>query len=138
MNLFADSSYWIALLNPHDALHSKAARLARQFGSANIVTSEMVLVEVLNSLGSRGPHLRRIGAEAVLALRDSENVRVWPQTSEQFTSALRLYAQASDKQWSATDCASFQIMEAEGISSALTYDRHFSQAGYKALLAPTN
>lgn len=33
-----------------------------------------------------------------------------------------------------TDCSSFLIMERYGIDSALTYDWHFEQAGFKALL----
>jgi len=33
-----------------------------------------------------------------------------------------------------TDCASFLILEAEGIESALTHDQHFAQAGFQALL----
>jgi uncharacterized protein len=45
--------------------------------------------------------------------------------------ALQLY---HDKEWSHTDCASFRVMEKEGIGEALTYDRHFEQAGFKALM----
>jgi predicted nucleic acid-binding protein len=33
-----------------------------------------------------------------------------------------------------TDCISFVVMEDEGISEALTGDKHFEQAGFKALL----
>jgi predicted nucleic acid-binding protein len=40
----------------------------------------------------------------------------------------------ADKSWSLTDCASFLIMEAMGIREALTYDNHFLQAGFTALL----
>jgi len=32
------------------------------------------------------------------------------------------------------DCTSFVVMRALGISEALTYDEHFLQAGYLALL----
>jgi predicted nucleic acid-binding protein len=32
------------------------------------------------------------------------------------------------------DCTSFVVMNALGISEALTYDEHFLQAGYLALL----
>jgi predicted nucleic acid-binding protein len=38
------------------------------------------------------------------------------------------------KDWSHTDCASFLIMEEEGIEAALTHDPHFTQAGFQALL----
>jgi len=39
-----------------------------------------------------------------------------------------------DKGWSLTDCASFVIMEDEGLPAALTHDHHFEQAGFQALL----
>jgi predicted nucleic acid-binding protein len=44
------------------------------------------------------------------------------------------YQTRPDKSWSLTDCSSFLIMESEGIEAALTYDRHFEQAGFQALL----
>ncbi len=39
-----------------------------------------------------------------------------------------------DKEWSITDCASFEVMQARGISEALARDLHFEQAGFVALL----
>jgi uncharacterized protein len=71
---------------------------------------------------------------AVQGFRRSDSVIVVPQTSEQFTKALERYEQSPDKNWSLTDCASFQIMETERISAALTHDHHFVQAGFEALL----
>ena len=133
--LFADTSYWIALLNPHDALHHKAKALSRKFASARVVTSEMVCVELLNAFSGAGPHFRTAVAEAVTELRMNAGAFVHPQTSGQFESALLRYRQTADKNWSATDCASFQIMESENISLALTSDRHFIQAGFDALMA---
>ena len=40
----------------------------------------------------------------------------------------------ADKSWSLTDCASFLIMEEEGVTDALSHDRHFAQAGFQTLL----
>jgi predicted nucleic acid-binding protein len=57
-----------------------------------------------------------------------------PQSSLQFQDALVLYAARNDKEWSHTDCASFQAMKREGIAEALTHDRHFEQVGFRALL----
>jgi predicted nucleic acid-binding protein len=133
--LFADTSYWIALLNPDDELHSKAAVLAQRFSSAGVVTSEMVLVEVLNSFSRHGSHLRHAAGKAVQGILGTRNLTVIAQTSEHFRDAIEVYMRAADKSWSLTDCASFEIMRAERLSEALTHDRHFGQAGFKVLMA---
>lgn len=132
--VFADTSYWIALLNPRDELHATALSMTAEIGEARIVTTEMVLVELLNSFSEGGPAVRKVAANAVEALRRNIGVTVEPQTPEQFAAGLRVYARSLDKDWSMTDCVSFQVMDRLGISSALTYDRHFVQAGYSALL----
>ena len=48
---------------------------------------------------------------------------------------LALYDARPDKEWSLTDCISFVVMADEGLTEALTGDGHFTQAGFKALLA---
>jgi len=131
--VFADTSYWIALVNPRDQLHAKAVSVSQQLSSVTIFTSEMVLVEFLNSFSDAGP-LRHAVARTVQKLRDNRDVIIVSQTSEQFESALERYKQAADKSWSLTDCASFQVMEAEQIQAALTHDQHFAQAGFETLL----
>ena len=132
--IFADTSYWVALLNPRDELHGRAAAVARSCSEDEIVNSEMVLVELLNGFSDRGPRLRVAATKAVKTLRSSSNLTVIPQTSHQFQRALGRYEERIDKDWSLTDCASFLIMEAEGIEAALTHDQHFAQAGFQALL----
>lgn len=46
MRVFADTNYWIALLNPRDELHGRAVATAQSCAEDQIVTSEMVLVEL--------------------------------------------------------------------------------------------
>jgi uncharacterized protein len=130
--IFADTSYWIGLVNPRDQIHQKVIKISQQLFSVRLLTTEMVLGELLNSF-SDSP-MRRAVAGMVLKLRNDRNVRIVPQTSEQFESALRRYRQAADKSWSLTDCASFEVMEAEQIQAALTHDQHFAQAGFETLL----
>jgi predicted nucleic acid-binding protein len=132
--IFADTSYWIALLNPHDELHGSAVAVAQSCSDDQIFTTEMVLTELLNGFSDRGPRLRVAASKAVKTLRSSPNVTVIPQTSDQFQRALSRYEERIDKDWSLTDCASFLVMEAEGIEAALTHDQHFAQAGFQALL----
>lgn len=48
--------------------------------------------------------------------------------------ALSLYETRGDKNWSLTDCSSFVIMTERRLTDALTADRHFRQAGFRAVL----
>jgi predicted nucleic acid-binding protein len=132
--LFVDAVYWIALLNPRDALHQRAVSVSRSMDQVQLVTTEMVLTELLNAFAERGSSFRRAATQLVQRLKQDANTRIVTQTSAQFEDALALYRSRHDKEWSHTDCASFRVMEQEGIAEALTYDRHFEQAGFKALL----
>jgi predicted nucleic acid-binding protein len=132
--VFADASHWIGLFNPLDQLHVKAVAASYEFRSPQIVTSEMVFTEVLNHFSERDPRVRRFAAKAVASFRESSEITIVPQTPELFARAFERYRAMSDKGWSLTDCASFIIMEDEGLTAALTHDHHFAQAGFQALL----
>ena len=133
--LFADTGYWIALLNPRDNLHEKAKQLATQLVPFRTVTTEMVLVEFLTSVSAGGHQLRQRAAETVKSLKIDPTVEVVPQTSIQFEAAVDRYASRPDQHWSLTDCASFVLMEQRYIWEALAEDHNFSQAGFTALLS---
>ena len=130
---FADTGYWIALINPKDELHAKVKSVSKKLGQVIIVTSEMVLTEFANYF-SRYGNLRETAAKMTDDIRSNPNVQLIPQTSVQFQSALSLYRSHTDKQWSLTDCASIQIMRERKIQEALACDVHFVQAGFRALL----
>jgi predicted nucleic acid-binding protein len=55
-------------------------------------------------------------------------------SQELFFFGMSLHRERPDKDWSLTDCISFQIMRQRGIVSALAFDQHFEQAGFQALL----
>ena len=131
--LFADACFWIALLNPRDAWHETATLLYGEIPVHQILTSEMVLVEVLNFMAQYGAQHR---AAAVTLIKGLENrkVKVEPQSSEQFWNAVDFYNARPDQEWGLVDCASFQIMQTRGIREALTNDHHFTQAGFTILM----
>ena len=132
--VFADTGYWIALLNPRDELHLKARQQSVVLAAAEIVTSEWVLTELLNSFAERGAQLRGVVSRTVELLQTSPSVTVIPHSAPSFSAAFELYRERSDKGWSLTDCSSFLIMHQLGIEAALTYDKHFEQAHFQALL----
>jgi predicted nucleic acid-binding protein len=132
--VFADTGYWEAVLNPNDKLHAKAQAASVALGKVRLLTTEMVLDELLAAL-SKVP-VRPFAIRGVEAIRTNPNVEVVPQTSLQFSTAFDRYRSMADKEWSLTDCASFNVMRERGLTDALAHDRHFEQAGFVALLRP--
>ena len=94
----------------------------------------MVLTEVLAFYANKGTVLRKTAVMLAERLASDPNTVIVPQTSLQFQEALSFYAGREDKEWSLTDCASFQIMQDSGLKEALSHDHHFEQAGFVPLL----
>lgn len=132
--VFVDSCHWIALLNRRDALHRTAVLAQGKLGSRSLVTTGLVLTEVLNFFAGRPAVLRREAGSFVRLLIGRTEIEVAPLSDAWFSAAVDLYIDRQDKGWSLTDCYSFVLMERQGIADALTNDHHFEQAGFKALL----
>jgi predicted nucleic acid-binding protein len=131
--LFADTFYWIALGDPHDSAHRSALRLTAERAASPIFTTDEVLTEYLNFFSSSPAASRRQAAAVARDLVASPIVRVIPQSRESFRAGLQLYSARLDKGYSLTDCVSMQTMRQEGLTEALTNDRHFEQEGFHAL-----
>ena len=132
--IFADACFWIALLNPRDAWHETARLLHQEHFARRILTSEMVLAEVLNFMAKYGAENRLAVVNLIRRFGHDLNVDVEPQTSLQFWNAVDFYNARPDQEWGLVDCASFQLMTAKGIQEALTNDHHFTQAGFAILM----
>lgn len=129
--LFADTYYFLALLNKGDAAHPKAVALAERLTNP-IVTTAWVLTEVGDALSAPGFRPRFV--ELVETLRADPACHIVPPSPALFDAGVSLYAERSDKDWTLTDCISFAVMHQYGITEALTGDRHFQQAGFTPLL----
>jgi predicted nucleic acid-binding protein len=132
--LFADTFYWVALINRGDQWHPQVIQLTGSLGSVRLVTTEEVLVEMLTALRDVGAAVRKAAVETVRDLQSNPNVDVRPQTPESFAAGLDLYERRADKAYSMTDCISMEVMRARGLTEALTHDRHFVQEGFVVLL----
>lgn len=132
--VFADTGFWIARLSPLDQLHEKARQVSQGLSGRLIVTTELVLAETLNAYSANGPFVRGLAVRLIDTLTADPKIEIISQTPAQFAAAVTLYRERADKAWSLTDCMSFSVMKARGIKSALAHDRHFEQAGFKALL----
>jgi len=63
-----------------------------------------------------------------------QRIEVVELTSELCRKGWQLYGQRADKDWGVIDCLSFIMMQERNLLEALTGDRHFQQAGFRALL----
>jgi predicted nucleic acid-binding protein len=131
--VFADTSYFIAVIAPNDVAHSRAEGLAAQ--SLRLVTSAWIMAELAAYLST--PPNRALFGRVLASVRVNSAVDFVPATQELFDLGAELYATRADKTWSLVDCISFVVMKREGLTEALSTDHHFAQAGFVPLLAET-
>jgi len=128
--VFADTFYWIALMNKRDRAHRVVMDHTRKLAPRSVVTSDEVLTEFLAFCASDAL-LRGTAGRAVNGLLSNPDIRVIPQSRNSFLDGLALYNSRPDKGYSLTDCISMQMMRREGLTDVLTNDRHFEQEGFR-------
>jgi predicted nucleic acid-binding protein len=129
---FLDTVFIQALLNSHDQYHTKAkAFLPRLRKASEVWITEAVLVEVCNAFSA----INRIAPiQFVEYCYSTDNIQVVTIDTPLLMRAITLYKNRPDKMWGLTDCISFVVMDEQGLMEAVTADKHFVQAGYRALL----
>jgi uncharacterized protein len=130
--IFADTVYLLALLNPTDNWHRWVRQKNLILTQERVLTTAWVLLETANGL-AQSP-CRPAFYDFVAQLESAKNVEVVSATKQWFYRGLELYNNRPDKEWSLTDCISFEVMKEHKIMQALTEDHHFEQAGFNALM----
>ena len=129
--IFADTTFYVALTISRDQNHQAAADFAGSY-LGRTITTEYVLLEVANFL-SRSSHRERCARFSQSLLMDPRT-HVIPSGHELWTRGFDLFSHRLDKDWSLTDCISFVAMNDFGLTEVLTADHHFMQAGFTVLL----
>ena len=132
--VFADTYYWIALLNDKDQGHATAQTVSQTLLGAQIVTTDEALSEFLAHFSGHGPVMRQVATHFVESVLSDPDVAVRPQSHQTFLEGLALYKARPDKRYSLTDCVSMEAMRQAGICEILTHDGHFTQEGFVILL----
>jgi uncharacterized protein len=132
--VFADTFYWIALLDTQDDWNKRAKDASKALGQLRIVTSDSVLLEFVNFFSSPGHRIRQAAGEAARRVMNNPNHLVLPQSRDLFNDGLALFNSRPDKGYSLTDCISMVAMRKGGIREVLTHDHHFEQEGFVLLL----
>jgi predicted nucleic acid-binding protein len=129
--IFLDTLFVIALVNRRDQYHQQASELSEQFEGYPCLTTDAVLLEIGNALAKGYKHE---AIEIIEEFLHSEETEIVHLTPELFQQAFELYQTYQDKEWGLIDCVSFVVMRKKGVSQALTFDRHFVQAGFQVLM----
>jgi len=122
---FADTFFYLAVVNPHDPAHAAAVEMAREF-RGRVLTTEFILLELADAMTA--PPDRRAFVQLFQSLAADPGLDVVPLSHDLWERGRLLYADRPDKYWSLTDCISFVVMRDHKIAEALTGDHHFEQA----------
>lgn len=130
--MFLDTGYVIALESTRDQHHVQATRHWRTLPRGQrFVTTSLVFAEIIAYINGHGLHAKAIAVGRRL-LEDPlvELIHVDEALFQQGRDLLRRH---NDKQYSLADRVSFLLMKDRGIRQALSFDRHFEQAGFERL-----
>lgn len=128
---FIDTSFLLALTVADDDLHGRAVAWQRAL-RVPLVTSQFGLLEYLDAMAK--PLEKQLALSTVEVLQNQPAIEIVPLSEALLAEGIAAMRGFADKEWGITDCISFHIMRQRSITSALTHDRHFEQAGFEALL----
>lgn len=131
--LFLDAGYLIALEASDDQYHSDAVEYWIDFRPAPVplITTTFVFDEVVTFFNNRKNHSKAV--ELGNKLLQSEFVELIGVDEGLFARGWDYFQNHTDKRYSLTDCISFVVIQDRTINSALTFDKHFTQAGFKKI-----
>jgi len=129
--IFVDTSFFKSIIDPDDDFHQKADEISQKLGKEVLVVSNFILDESYTLLRVR------CGLDMVKKLRE------YLFSGNQEIKIVRVQVQDEAKAWewflnpwkglSYTDCTSFAVMKRLNLESVATFDKHFSQAGFKII-----
>jgi predicted nucleic acid-binding protein len=127
--IFVDTSALVALVEPDDRFHERAARYAASIRPDEVTTHSYVALEatslVQNRLGDRAARDLLRSWLTVLAVR-------WV-TREVHEAAVAALLASSRRQVSLVDFVSFEVMRRLGIRTAFSFDKDFQRAGFRTV-----
>jgi hypothetical protein len=128
---FVDTSFVVALVNKNDQHHLGALEIASEFERRSLITTDAVLLEIGNALAR---NFRAASIQVIDDFLTSSEIQIVNLYPDLFQRAFSLYRAHLDKTWGLIDCVSFVVMRDADVLDSLTADKHFEQAGFRALL----
>jgi predicted nucleic acid-binding protein len=100
-----------------------------------LLATDYVVAETVNLANARSG--AGVAIRVLDLLEQSAGIRVEWIGTVRFDMTKKFFRKHADHAYSFTDCTSFVVMRELRLSQALTSDRHFTQAGFEALLPTT-
>jgi len=130
--IFIDTSFVIAVFNTDDKLHNRAMELLENlYNSKDLWITDAILYEIGDGLCKTNP---KSASEFIKSCINSNHITVIKTDNSLLFNALDRYSSFKDKNWSLTDCISFEVMKENDIDIAYSSDHHFAQAGFQYAL----
>jgi hypothetical protein len=133
-DVFVDSSGLYALADHRDPARKSVEQCVTKLmkSGVGLILTDYIFDESCTLAKARAGGY---GALRLLEVVDrSEAFRFFWIGEHRFQAAKSFFTKYSDHGYSFTDCTSFVLMRELGIKDALTTDRHFVEAGFRALL----
>lgn len=138
--IFVDAGALIARRSARDEHHERATERWKALKSARerLVTSSLAAAEALDFFASWAP--RELALKEARAFVVSQDLEILRPTESDEQAALRWFERLGAQRvrtagrkmrpigW--TDCISFALMEARGLTTAFAFDGHFRLAGF--------
>jgi predicted nucleic acid-binding protein len=129
MNIFVDTSAFLAVLDGSDENH-KAAKL---FWKKIISGGDVLLCHNYILVETSALILRRFGMEAIRVFEQDifPILRIIWVAKEVHSAAVSAQLMAGRSTLSLVDCVSFEVMRRTGLRKAFAFDHHFRDYGYE-------
>ncbi|WKZ16040.1 MAG: PIN domain-containing protein [Candidatus Jettenia caeni] len=133
MNVFIDTSAFLAVLDADDSEHERAKKAWEYLIVNNeiMICNNYILIETFTLIQ------RRLGMEAVRAFQEDVYPllkTVWIDESDHRAGVAAVLT-ASRRGLSLVDCVSFEVMRRLGINKAFCFDSHFKEQGFECFFA---
>lgn len=135
MKIFLDTSALVAYYNIDDEHHAEASKVMEKIREDEIPLTRFYITDYI--FDETMTFMECVLKRHELALDVGEALLTSP-----FTTMYRIDEGSFREAWdllkkgrgySFTDCTSFVIMKKKGVTHAFTFDRHFKEAGFKAI-----
>jgi predicted nucleic acid-binding protein len=133
-DVFVDTSGFYALIDKNDASHRAAreavAKILRD--GRRLLATDYVIDESVTLAKARAG--ASVAARVLDLVEQSQGIRIEWIGPDRFAATRAYFRKHADHDYSFTDCSSFVVMRELRLDQALTTDRHFVEAGIRALL----